>query len=149
MLTELEIQLEGLRQILDKLEQLARGASMQKGRSMQQKARQCSTELSRLQRDLQHAALVSTPGAAHTHSGNTQPDFATAELGYRHQILSGTQRLEESSDRLNNAHRIAVETESIGTNVLGEMVGQRRQLENVRDNVCSLSIAHYIDVVFS
>jgi vesicle transport through interaction with t-SNAREs protein 1 len=57
------------------------------------------------------------------------------ELDHRQKILAGSAKLEESNDRLSNAHRIAVETENIGGNVLAEMYGQRKQLEGVRDNV--------------
>jgi vesicle transport through interaction with t-SNAREs protein 1 len=56
-------------------------------------------------------------------------------MDVRTQILVGTQTLDESSERLVNTHRIAVETETIGENVLGEMNTQKQTLERARDNV--------------
>jgi vesicle transport through interaction with t-SNAREs protein 1 len=48
-----------------------------------------------------------------------------------------------SSDSLANAHRIAIETEQIGTNVLSDLHSQRQQLENARDNVHYVLQMHY------
>ncbi len=57
------------------------------------------------------------------------------EIDQRSHWLTTTSRVDESSDRLLNAHRIAIETEDIGTNVLGELYTQKKTLERARDNV--------------
>ncbi len=57
------------------------------------------------------------------------------EIDQRSHLLATTSRVDESSDRLLNAHRIAIETEDIGTNVLGELYTQKKTLERARDNV--------------
>jgi len=59
-------------------------------------------------------------------------------MDVRSQILVGTQTLDESSERLVNTHRIAVETETIGENVLGEMNTQKQTLERARDNLSTI-----------
>ncbi|RPA75863.1 V-snare-domain-containing protein [Ascobolus immersus RN42] len=48
----------------------------------------------------------------------------------RDQLLGGTERLERSSGRLRDSHRIAMETEAIGAGILGDLQGQREQLQN-------------------
>lgn len=53
----------------------------------------------------------------------------------RTRLLSGTERLERSSDRLRNSQRIANETEGIGATILGDLHGQREQILHARDEV--------------
>ncbi|EWC47674.1 hypothetical protein DRE_03294 [Drechslerella stenobrocha 248] len=53
----------------------------------------------------------------------------------RQQLLSGTERLERSSQRLQNSQRIAAETENIGAGILGDLYGQRNTLLSARDNM--------------
>src|SRR5690606_19456557 len=125
-------------QLLEKLPVSTRIAKIQRGPRSQERGRNSSAELSRLQRDLQHASLVSSSTSPLQQRDSFGYDYQSKEMDHRRQILSGTQTLEDSSAHLNNAHRIAIETENIGTNVLTEMGGQKRQLEGVRDNVKTL-----------
>jgi len=137
VITETEIQLESVKEIYNKMEQLAKNASRERARKLQTKLRTFEGDLSKLQRDLQGASLFSSSGNGPS-SNFRDPysdDYQVKELDHRQKILSGSAKLDESTERLNNAHRIAIETENIGTNVLGEMHGQRRQLEGVRDNL--------------
>jgi vesicle transport through interaction with t-SNAREs protein 1 len=46
--------------------------------------------------------------------------------------LNSTDRLDSSNKRLQESHRIALETEDIGTGILGNLKGQREQLENTK-----------------
>lgn len=57
------------------------------------------------------------------------------QLEQRQQLLSGTERLERSSARLQNSHRIALETEDIGRGVLSDLEIQRGTMQNTRDNL--------------
>ncbi|KAF2865329.1 hypothetical protein BDV95DRAFT_612720 [Massariosphaeria phaeospora] len=54
------------------------------------------------------------------------------QLEQRQQLLSGTDRLGRSSQRLRESQRIALETEQIGTGVLSDLNGQRAQIEHTR-----------------
>ncbi|KAK3077166.1 hypothetical protein LTS18_011039 [Coniosporium uncinatum] len=54
------------------------------------------------------------------------------QLEQRQQLLSGTDRLERSSNRIRESQRIALETEDIGRNVLGDLGRQRETIENTR-----------------
>ena len=53
-------------------------------------------------------------------------------LEQRQQLLSGTERLERSSSRLQNSQRIALETEDIGRGTLADLNQQRETIEHAR-----------------
>ncbi|OJJ40660.1 hypothetical protein ASPWEDRAFT_100155 [Aspergillus wentii DTO 134E9] len=53
-------------------------------------------------------------------------------LEQRQQLLSGTERLERSSSRLQESQRIALETEDIGRNTLADLAVQRGTIEHAR-----------------
>ncbi|KAF3911402.1 hypothetical protein ABW20_dc0102826 [Dactylellina cionopaga] len=53
----------------------------------------------------------------------------------RQQLLSGTDRLERSNQRLRNSERLAAETENIGAGILSDLYGQRNTLMNARENL--------------
>jgi vesicle transport through interaction with t-SNAREs protein 1 len=53
----------------------------------------------------------------------------------RSKLLQGTQRLENASKRLDDAQRMALETESIGISTLGDLHRQRQQIERTRDGL--------------
>jgi len=56
-------------------------------------------------------------------------------LEQRQQLLSGTDRLERSSNRLRDSQRIALETEEIGRNTLGDLGRQRETIQHTRDTL--------------
>lgn len=53
----------------------------------------------------------------------------------RSRLLSGTDKLTDSSRRLEESHRIALETEDLGADILGNLRGQREQIEGTRDRL--------------
>ncbi|KAI5115269.1 hypothetical protein M0805_001638 [Coniferiporia weirii] len=55
--------------------------------------------------------------------------------GDRARLLSGTQLLEGGSRRLQDAQRIALETEDQGADILRDLRRQREQIENARDTL--------------
>jgi vesicle transport through interaction with t-SNAREs 1 len=57
------------------------------------------------------------------------------QLEQRQQLLSGTDRLGRSSRRLQESQRIALETEEIGRNTLGDLHTQREQIERTRNTL--------------
>lgn len=64
--------------------------------------------------------------------GNSSGD---AVADQRQQLLSGTDRLERSSQRLRDSQRLANETEGIGASILGDLYAQRSQIENTHDTL--------------
>ena len=54
------------------------------------------------------------------------------QLEQRQQLLSGTERLERSSNRLRDTQRVAYDTEEIGRNTLADLSRQRETIEHTR-----------------
>ncbi|KAK6360413.1 hypothetical protein TWF730_006555 [Orbilia blumenaviensis] len=67
--------------------------------------------------------------------GGKGPQGQDSVYEQRQQLLSGTERLERSSQRLQNSQRLAAETENIGANILGDLYGQRSTLLHARENL--------------
>ncbi|KIW01273.1 uncharacterized protein PV09_07312 [Verruconis gallopava] len=65
------------------------------------------------------------------------PDDAPLDphLAQRQQLLSGTERLERSSNRLRDSQRIALETEDIGRSTLADLSRQRETIQHTRDTL--------------
>ena len=59
-------------------------------------------------------------------------DPQDAQLEQRQQLLSGTERLERSSARLQSSQRIALETEDVARGTLGDLNQQRETIEHAR-----------------
>lgn len=53
----------------------------------------------------------------------------------RTRLLTATDKLTEGQRRLEDSHRVALETEDLGSDILRDLRGQRDQLEHTRDNV--------------
>lgn len=60
-----------------------------------------------------------------------------AQQAQRERLLKANYLLESGSDRLDSSHRIALETEQLGSSILRDLRGQREQIENTRDTVQS------------
>jgi len=80
-------------------------------------------------------------------SSSPQPGpFATSDEPYgatsdRTRLLAGTSLLEDGTKRLQDSHRIALETEDQGADILMNLRTQREQIENARSTVCILSVS--------
>ncbi|KAG9067323.1 hypothetical protein KI688_012106 [Linnemannia hyalina] len=62
-------------------------------------------------------------------------DLDAASMDQRTRLLNGTDRLAESSRRLQDSHKIALETESLGANILSDLRGQREQIVHTRNTL--------------
>ncbi|KAG0369219.1 t-SNARE [Gamsiella multidivaricata] len=62
-------------------------------------------------------------------------DLDAASMDQRTRLLNGTDRLAESSRRLQDSHKIALETESLGAGILTDLRGQREQIINTRNTL--------------
>lgn len=65
------------------------------------------------------------------------------QLEQRQQLLSGTERLDRSSQRLRESQRIANQTEDIGRETLADLHVQREQIQNTRSRI--LESEGYVD----
>jgi len=67
--------------------------------------------------------------------GSHTIDMDIAAQDQRARLLNGTERLNRASDRLEEARRLAHETEAIGVNTLETLGAQREQILRTRDTV--------------
>ncbi|CAH1767196.1 13627_t:CDS:2, partial [Entrophospora sp. SA101] len=56
-------------------------------------------------------------------------------MDQRTRLLSGTERLADSSKRLQDSHRIALEIETIGADILKDIHKQREQILHTRNTL--------------
>ncbi|KAI9638901.1 t-SNARE [Dioszegia hungarica] len=63
--------------------------------------------------------------------------YSDEPSGYstRTRLLAGSEQLQDGSRRLDNAQRIALETEDLGAGILRDLRGQREQIEHTRDTL--------------
>lgn len=64
-------------------------------------------------------------------------------LEQRQQLLSGTDRLDRSTQRLKSSHAMANETEAIGASTLADLHGQRQTIQHTHDRL--LESEGYVD----
>lgn len=82
--------------------------------------------------------LSSATAAAHTtmemEMGPTGAD-AAASRRQSERLMSVTDQLSDDQRRLEDSHRVALETETLGAGILRDLRGQRDVLEHTRDHV--------------
>ncbi|KAF9572234.1 hypothetical protein EC968_010100 [Mortierella alpina] len=105
---------------------------------LQARLRGHKTELERLKQTLKRAQSTSRSTADRDEllggaSGGI--DLDTASMDQRTRLLNGTDRLAESSRRLQDSHKIALETESLGAGILSDLRGQREQIIHTRNTL--------------
>lgn len=73
------------------------------------------------------------------HGGGNGGDLESGTGGLsqaqRQRLLQGNQTLSDSTRRLEDSHRVALETEDLGAGILSNLRGQREQIENTRDTL--------------
>jgi len=99
----------------------------------QSKLRNYSSDLTRVQRDLEHATLLES--SFQRRDDYLYDDYQVQEIDQRRRLVDNTQKIDDGTSRLHNAHRIAIETEDIGTGALTALHGQKDQLVRTRDNL--------------
>ncbi|KAK5944185.1 t-SNARE VTI1 [Knufia obscura] len=101
-----------------------------------QKYRNAQTDIDTLSRKLKTLASQSSDRKALFGDRYTDdPDSRDAALEQRQQLLSGTDRLGRSSQRLRDSQRIALETEAIGAGTLADLHQQRNVIEHTHQNL--------------
>ncbi|CAO3678318.1 unnamed protein product [Umbelopsis ramanniana] len=106
---------------------------------LQTKLRLFKSEFEKTKRDLRRAT-AKVPSSSNREelfggleSGDGDLDASTVDQ--RSRLLTGTDRLGESSRRLQDSHRLALETENVGINILGTLKGQRETILRSRDTL--------------
>ncbi|KAJ9105880.1 hypothetical protein QFC20_004215 [Naganishia adeliensis] len=89
-----------------------------------------------LQKESQRSDLLGSGGRrGHGDPSLADEPYSDNDYDTRSRLLAGTETLADGSRRLDNAHRIALETEDVGADILRNLHGQRSQLEHTRDTL--------------
>ena len=98
-----------------------------------QRLRNHETDIDGLSRKL--TSLSSDRGALFGSRYKDDPSGGDEQLEQRQQLLTDTDRLGRSSNRLRESQRIANETEQIGAGTLGDLARQRDTIEHTRSTL--------------
>ncbi|KAI8885913.1 V-snare-domain-containing protein [Backusella circina FSU 941] len=117
---------------------------------LQAKLRLYKSEAEKLKRDLRRQTAIVPKNSdreellgGFNNGDDSQSDFDASTMDQRQRLLSGTERLGQSSRRLEDSHRLALETEGIGINILSTLKGQRETMVRARDTLAEAD--SYID----
>ncbi|KAJ1554990.1 hypothetical protein HK405_003497, partial [Cladochytrium tenue] len=109
-------------------------------RSSRDEVRRARKDLEKARNSSERILLLSpsgpsAPTAAPRDTASGAVDLDLAFRDQRTRLLAGTERLQDSSRRLDDIHRIALETETIGVSTLTELSTQRDQILRTRDTL--------------
>jgi len=93
-------------------------------------------DVQRMKRELQKSSSAVSQSMMRNDllAGGSQ-DYQVQYMDQRQALLAGTDKLNTTTNRVANAHRVALETENIGTNVLGDLYDQRQKLQRANDKL--------------
>lgn len=94
-----------------------------------------------LHTSIQRSALLSSASDTAGSPFRDSTDEDGGRSNDRTRLLKGTAVLENGSHRLQDAHRVALETEEQGADILRDLRMQREQIENSRNTVRLVSIS--------
>ncbi|KAF9169749.1 hypothetical protein BGX20_009881 [Mortierella sp. AD010] len=105
---------------------------------LQARLRGYKADLDKLKQTLKRAQSTSRSTADRDEllgGGSGGIDLDAASMDQRTRLLNGTDRLAESSRRLQDSHKVALETETLGAGILSDLRGQREQIIHTRNTL--------------
>ncbi|XP_051942970.1 vesicle transport through interaction with t-SNAREs homolog 1B [Hippocampus zosterae] len=125
---------EEAEEILQGMDEELRDAPPSYRNSMRTKLRIYQRDLAKLQRDVKNSAQLQSDGS---HGGiySSQNQQSTRVQSQRALLLQGTESLNNATQSIERSHRLAAESEHIGTDIIEELGGQREQLDRARDRL--------------
>eukprot|EP00128_Syssomonas_multiformis_P011316 Colp12_sorted_trinity150504_noHs@30374 len=101
---------------------------------LQARLRNYQNQYANLQRDLKAVASGGTP-RDDLISSSSASQYSNVEGEQRQRLLVNTERLNQSNARLENAQRVALESEQIGADILAELGEQRETIQRTQDHL--------------
>ncbi|KAJ8547967.1 hypothetical protein K7X08_021203 [Anisodus acutangulus] len=125
--SELKVGLDDADVLIRKMDLEARSLQPSLKATLLAKLREYKSDLNKLKKEVNKLALAGANQAAHDlESGMIDPHAASANQ--RERLAMSTERLDQSSDRIRESRRIALETEDLGVSILGDLHQQRETL---------------------
>ncbi|XP_013885037.1 vesicle transport through interaction with t-SNAREs homolog 1B [Austrofundulus limnaeus] len=127
-------------EVLQGMEEELRAAPAPYRNSMVTKLRLYRRDLGKLQRDMKSSTSGSGSSAPTLQGGqrgvySSQNEQSTQQQSQRALLLQGSEYLNSASQSIERSHRIAAETDQIGTDIIEELGEQREQLDRTRDRL--------------
>ncbi|KAG8977291.1 hypothetical protein FRB90_008838 [Tulasnella sp. 427] len=128
MVSQMEVEIQGMPQSIKS--------------KYQSRVKAAKSDLQKWKKQAKDLHLASTRNelfAGRTNASASDDPYADDPArSQRARLLQGNQTLADSTRRLEDSQRIALETEGIGADILTTLRQQRGQIENARDQVSSL-----------
>jgi len=121
-------QLDEANKLTDEMETEARGAPLQYRAEMLASVRQFQEQV----RNKQAIFTKRSYSKRDVFSNQVEENSGGANKEYRQQVLAGSRVLERTGDSLIRTQQIAVETEAVGGEIIGDLGTQREALERAR-----------------
>ncbi|KAI9500850.1 vesicle transport V-snare protein, variant [Coemansia spiralis] len=99
------------------------------------RVRQYKAELDQVRRDSKSMAKSLNEANRRALLGDPAQEEVALESDQRTRLLSGNERLAQGSRRLQESHRLALDTEAVGASILNDLRSQREQIVNTRDTL--------------
>lgn len=138
------MELEEADEILAQMELEANGVSDKQTKTqLQGRLRASKAELQRRRQetktiasDLDRSDLLGSAARYADDDNDAEAGLPSANShAQRARMLNTTDKLQDSTRRLEESHRLALETEDLGAGILGNLRGQREQIENTRNRL--------------
>ncbi|THH04325.1 hypothetical protein EW145_g5602 [Phellinidium pouzarii] len=126
MVSQMEIELQGMPQSIKAPYGVRAKGAKSTLAALKKRAREAHAQSAR-------SELLSDVGGSPFRNVHSSGEEGSA--GDRSRLLAGTELLEGGSRRLQDAQRVALETESQGADILRDLRRQREQIENARDTL--------------
>ncbi|KAM3304299.1 vesicle transport v-SNARE 12 [Capsicum chacoense] len=125
--SELNVGLDDADVLIRKMDLEARSLPPSLKATLLAKLREYKSDLNKLKKEVNKLALIGANQAARDlDSGMMDPHAASANQ--RERLAMATERLDQSSDRIRESRRTALETEDLGVSILAELHQQRETL---------------------
>ncbi|RKP11225.1 t-SNARE [Piptocephalis cylindrospora] len=129
-----ERELEEADEIIGQMEMEILNLSPSLKAQLQPRLRGHSADLEALRRELKRL-IARGDGKGNRDELLARTDVDSLSHDQRDRLLGGTQRLQDSSRRLEESNRLALDTETLGIGILGDLRAQREQIQHTRSTL--------------
>ncbi|ORX80625.1 V-snare-domain-containing protein [Anaeromyces robustus] len=139
LLNQLERELDEADEIVSQMDVEIRSLNTSTRIQLQPKIKEYKSELDGLKKKLKTAYNDVTEERRQLlgENNNDNVDIIIDDLDKRTKLQKNTEKLINSSKRLQNAHRMALEAEQTGASTLNVLYGQRQQMEHAQETLRS------------
>jgi len=133
-LRRVEMELDEADEMISQMEVEIHGMPQSVKGQFQTRVKNCKAELSRYKKQAKELHQSTTRTDLFSSGAPSDNPYGSSESeDQRARLLNGTQVLSDGTRRLEDSHRIALETEDVGADILRTLRMQRGQIEHTRD----------------